>query len=526
LYGALDRFAQFFVAPLFLEDTLDRELKAVDSENKKNLQSDNWRLHQLNKTLSNPEHPFCHFSTGNYKTLKDDPEARGVRIRDEFIGFYQKHYSANCMKLVVLGRESLDELEGWVEELFSSVQNKNLERKRWDHVSPFTEKELLMQVFAKPVVDTRVIDLYFAYPDEEELFESQPSRYLSHLIGHEGPGSILAYLKNKGWASGLGAGASPLCPGSSFFSISVRPTEEGLKHYEEIVQVIFQYIAMLKESLPQEWIFEELKRMSEVNFRFKQKSPASKTTSGLSSVMQKPYPRDCLLSGPSLIRTFAPDAIKTGLAALNPENFRLTVVSQQFPGDWDKTEKWYGTQYKYEKIPQVFLQRIRSAAKATTNERPKELHLPHKNEFLPSRLDVERKEISEPMKFPKLIRNDDHVRTWYKKDDRFWVPKANLHITLRSPLVGMTPHTGAMAQIYHGLVQDALNEYAYDAEISGLDYSVSSHSIGLDLSLSGYNDKMTVLLEKVLVCMRDLEVRSDRFTIIKERLLRSYKYVT
>lgn len=495
----------------------------MDSENKKNLQSDTWRLHQLSKTLSNPEHPYCHFSTGNYKTLKEDPEARGVRIRDEFIGFHQKHYSANRMKLVVLGRESLDELESWVEELFSSVKNKNLERKRWDHVTPFTENELQTQIFAKPVVDSRSIDLYFPYPDEEALFESQPSRYLSHLIGHEGPGSILAYLKNKGWASGLGAGANAVCPGSSFFSISVHPTEEGLKHYEEIVQVIFQYIAMLKESSPQEWIFEELKKMSEVDFRFKQKSAASKTTSALSSVMQKPYPRNCLLSGPGLLKTFAPDAIQKGLAALNAENFRLTVVSQQFPGDWDETEKWYGTQYKYEKIPQDFLKHIHSAGKATISERPNELHLPHKNEFLPNRLDVERKEVNEPNKFPKLIRNDDHVRTWFKKDDRFWVPKANLHVTLRTPLVGMTPHTGAMAQLYHALVQDALNEYAYDAEVSGLDYSVSTQSIGIDLSLSGYNDKMAVLLEKVLVCMRDLEIRSDRFEIIKERLMRYYK---
>ncbi|KAH5617579.1 hypothetical protein HBI23_253470 [Parastagonospora nodorum] len=40
LWGSLDRFGQFFIAPLFLEDTLNREIKAVDSEHKKNLQSD------------------------------------------------------------------------------------------------------------------------------------------------------------------------------------------------------------------------------------------------------------------------------------------------------------------------------------------------------------------------------------------------------------------------------------------------------------------------------------------------------
>jgi len=47
--------------------------------------------------------------------------------------------------------------------------------------------------------------------------------------------------------------------------------------------------------------------------------------------------------------------------------------------------------------------------------------------------------------------------------------------------------------------------------------------MGLEIALSGYNDKLPVLLEKVLVTMRDLEVKEDRFEIIKERLLRGLK---
>src|ERR1700761_6898679 len=103
LHGALDRFAQFFIEPLFLANTLDRELRAVDSEHKKNLQSDQWRLHQLEKSLSNPKHPYCHFSTGNFEILKTQPEARGIDVRQKFMDFHEKHYSANRMKLVILG---------------------------------------------------------------------------------------------------------------------------------------------------------------------------------------------------------------------------------------------------------------------------------------------------------------------------------------------------------------------------------------------------------------------------------------
>jgi insulysin len=414
LYGALDRFAQFFIEPQFLEETLIRELKAVDSENKSNLQSDIWRIHQLNKSLANPKHSYCRFSTGSYKTLHDEPLSRGVRIRDQIIQFYGEHYSANLMKLVVLGRESLDDLENWVDELFSPVRNKNFPRKRWD-VSPYGENELLMQIFAKPVFEMQELEICFPYQDEEELYESQPERYLSHLIGHEGAGSILAYTKAKGWVNRLEARYMLLCPGSALFNISIKLTEGGMKHYREVIKTVFQYISMMRNEPPQEWIVNELKRMSEINFRFKQTIPASSTTSSLAEIMQQPYPHERLLSGASLIREFKPDATSKAMSYLRPDNFRLTVVSKDFPGWWDRKEKWYGTEYRCERIPQDFLADIERAAWSSASERPAELHLPYENKFIPNRLEVEKKEMKEPLKMPKLIRNDENVRTWFKK---------------------------------------------------------------------------------------------------------------
>lgn len=41
--------------------------------------------------------------------------------------------------------------------------------------------------------------------------------------------------------------------------------------------------------------------------------------------------------------------------------------------------------------------------------------------------------------------------------------------------------------------------------------------------MSGYNDKLAVLLEQVLITMRDLVVKDDRFDVIKECLTREYK---
>ena len=290
LYGALDRFAQFFIKPLFLEDTLDRELNAVNSENKKNLQSDVWRLSQLAKSLSNPKHPYHHFSTGNLQTLKEEPEKRGVKIRDEFIKFYERSYSSHIMKLIILGRETLEELEDWAVDLFQDVKNKDLPENRWDGLQALTDKELTTEIFAKPVMESRSLEISFPWQDEEGMYETQPARFVSHLIGHEGPGSILSYLKDQGLANTLSAGYHNVCPGTSFFEIDISLTPEGLKNYRDVVKIVFQYISIMKENPPLEWMHEEMKNMGEVEFRFRQKSPAAKFTSSTSAVMQKPIP--------------------------------------------------------------------------------------------------------------------------------------------------------------------------------------------------------------------------------------------
>ncbi|PHH91307.1 hypothetical protein CDD83_1011 [Cordyceps sp. RAO-2017] len=524
LREALDRFAQFFIEPLFLSSTLDRELRAVDSENKKNLQNDTWRLHQLEKSLSNPRHPYCHFSTGNFEVLKTIPESRGINVRDKFIEFHDKHYSANRMKLVVLGREPLDLLQKWVVELFSPIVNKNLPPNRWTDEVPFCDDHLGTQCFAKPVMDSRELNLSFPFIDEESLFESQPSRYIGHLIGHEGPGSIMSYVKSKGWVNSLSACAYPVCPGTpGIFDVQIRLTEEGLKNYPEIAKIFFQYVSLLREAPPQEWIFDEQKGMADVDFKFKQKTPACRFTSRTSSVMQKPLPREWLLSGHSRLRTFDAELIEKALSTIRPDNLRMMVVSRNPPVDCTAKEKWYGTEYRYERIPDQLMAELKRAMALPASERLRELHLPHRNNFIPNKLEVEKKEVAEPAVAPRVLRNDAQARTWWKKDDTFWVPKANVMVSLKNPIIHATAENSVKARLFTELVRDALEEYSYDAELAGLQYTVTLDSRGLFLEISGYNDKLPVLLEHVVVTMRDLDIRKERFDIVKERLTRGYE---
>jgi len=171
--------------------------------------------------------------------------------------------------------------------------------------------------------------------------------------------------------------------------------------------------------------------MTEVDFKFRQKSPASRFTSKLSPIMFKPIPRKWLLSG-YVLREYDPEAIQKAMSYLTPDNFHLMIVSKnpvkgRVP---NSKEKWYGTEYLYEKIPEDMLKELRQTV-GPNAPTPDELHLPHKNEFIPTNLEVVRKEVKEPTKAPVLIKNTEMLRVWYKKDDTFWAPKANLYIQMR-----------------------------------------------------------------------------------------------
>ena len=262
LEGALDRFAQFFIDPLLKPDSLERERQAVDSEHAKNLHNDFWRLFQLTKSLANTEHPFYGFGSGNSETL-DVPD-----IRDSLLQFYKEHYSAQNMALIVLGKESCEQLQQWVELYFSDIPCPDTYQPyQPPTVKPFPD--LPKRVNVIPVREhTKSVNLSFPLPPVQTLYKSKPTHYLSHLLGHEGQASVLALLKGKHWAHELSAGESRSCSDFASFDVAIQLTDAGLEHVDEVVQVVFAYLNHLQKVGPQEWVHEETSTVAECSFRF------------------------------------------------------------------------------------------------------------------------------------------------------------------------------------------------------------------------------------------------------------------
>ncbi|CAN0558548.1 unnamed protein product, partial [Laminaria digitata] len=58
---------------------------------------------------------------GSGRARRDQPKAKGSDVRQQLKEFHSRHYRAPAMQLVVLGGQSLDELQEMVVESFSGV---------------------------------------------------------------------------------------------------------------------------------------------------------------------------------------------------------------------------------------------------------------------------------------------------------------------------------------------------------------------------------------------------------------------
>ncbi|XP_077991993.1 insulin-degrading enzyme-like isoform X2 [Glandiceps talaboti] len=512
LTGALDRFAQFFLCPLFNEDSKGREVNAVESENDKNLMSDTWRLFQLEKATADPKHPYSKFGTGNKYTLETKPLEDGIDTREELLQFHSKFYSSNLMGLSVIGRESLDELQDMAVTLFGDVENKNIPAPEWiEH--PFQDKNLQLRCDVVPVKDIRNLHVTFPIPDLQPYYESKPGHYLGHLIGHEGPGSLLSELKKKGWVNTLCGGQKDGAKGFMFFIVNVDLTEEGLEHVDDIVTHIFQYLNLLRKEGPQQWVHDECRDLDAMTFRFKDKERPSSYTSRVAALLHE-FPCQQVLSGGYLMKEFRPDLIEMLLSKLIPEKIRIAVISKIFEGKTDESEKWYGTSYKITPITKDKLKRWKNAG---LNDK---FALPPRNEFIPTNFEITpREEDMSPI--PVLIKDTPMTKLWFKQDDTFRLPKACLFLEFTSPMAYLDPLHCNLAFMYNQLIKDSLVEYSYAAEIAGLGYNLENTIYGLYLGIKGYNDKQPILLTKVLEKMTAFQIDEKRFNIIKEAYTRN-----
>jgi insulysin len=508
LEPALDRFAQFFIAPSFTPQYVDHEKRAVDSEYQTRRKSDGTRLFFVWKQVANPKNPLSHFDIGNLSTLVDYKDRK---LREALIDFYQHHYSANIMALVVLGKEPLPLLKQWVVDKFSAVRNVDAKPLRIDEPL-FASHTLPARLNVTPLKDKRVLVMTFPIPPVADYYRSKPAQYIANLLGYEGKGSLLSLFKDKGWVETLSAGLSVDTLSNAALSVSMELTQEGLQHVNDIPSYLFRYVELIRQQGIAKRIFDEQQKIAEISFRFQEETSAIRYVSALASNLQI-YPPQLVLRGPYEMDQYDPALILRFVERIRPDNMLLTVNAKDLATD--ARERWFGTPYEITHITSGLIDEWRHPPTVA------QLAIPAPNPFLPDDLVV--KPPREATAIPVRLRRVRGLQLWFKQDTTFNVPRADFYFSVRSRVANDSPTHNVLTELYVKLVNDQLNEFAYPAYLAGLDYELYKHLRGFTVRISGYNDKQELLLSRVVAALAKPTIDPERFAVAKDELTRDLR---
>ena len=510
---ALDRFSFFFKKPLFHPSGVDRELNAINQEFAKNFDQDGVREHYVTKALANPQHPFHRFNAGNSETLTKVTQ----KILKEW---YQEHYSAHHMRLIVYGPQTLETLKNWVVEDFKDIPS-NGKQPSYPQLPILTEEMQGKIVYIEPLKEMRTLRLTWELPP---LFARQtscrPDQLISYVLGHEGKGSLLATLKAEGLAEELSCSSYHLGKQHLLFSLSIHLTEEGLENVMQVVERSFQAIqALYQQDLPS-YLFEELKKIHTIRYQYQSRESTYDFLMSLGGLLVyeelSSFPETVLIS-----QSFDQNLTREFLSHLTPQRVHLTLIARHPSLIFDQTEPWMEVPYQIVPLasPQIL---------AWSHLAPHpHFHLPSPNPFFPQDLKLVNQAHSTTnslLPTPRLLIDQKEAKIYFAADHHFQVPQTLWFFEIKTPaIVNQDPAKVVLTDLYIKCLEETLQPYSYPAQLADLSYEVSRTTNGLLISLFGYRDNAEALLEIILAHLKHCTPTERSFAIFKNSLLRQYR---
>ncbi|MEO0444013.1 MAG: insulinase family protein, partial [Pseudomonadota bacterium] len=323
-------------------------------------------------------------------------------------------------------------------------------------------------------------------------------------------GSLLSLLKQTGLAEALSAGGGDQGDGSSAFYITIQLSEKGLQQRERVRALVFQTIRLIEQQGIAEWRYQESSRLAQTAFAYRDQSSPINLVKALADNIHSYAPKD-IISGDYLMENYKPELIKRFLALMTPD--KVFVATLDPNANTDKISAYYQAPYRTQSISLALVD--------LDKQWIAQLALPLPNPFVPDNMALFKHQPALQEIAP--IDSVDGVTLWAKQDTRFATPKAKVTLRIMSPRVSGSLKGYALNALYAALLQDQLNEYNYSALLAGSGMGMRPNHHGLDITITGYQDKLNKLMQVLLTQMNSDVFKRQRFEQIKSDLIRNWR---
>lgn len=500
--GALDRFAQFFISPLFNESCLERELQAVDQEHAKNIENDPRREHMVFKECGNPNHPNHKFSTGNAKTLSIIPQ-------DTLKKWYRAHYSADRMRVVLLSSLPLETMIQATATEFGPIKVSAHEEKLNNETLSSSEQKGKI-IYIKPIKEIRTLTLTWELPSSfvnPQGFDN--AELLAYVLKNQGKGSLTELLKSKKIAEAVEIQSSHYGRENLLFQIEVHLTEQGTNRIEEAISLCFQTFSALKAQKIPDYFATELQNLKKIHYQFQTRDNLFATMMVHAQIVLREnietYPEQSLIG-----MSYNGNTAEAILSSLTPSECLFTVVADPalLHVKTDKKEKWVGVEYAIVPLgSKILLAWERSSPLPGYS-------LPEKNPYIPSELHL--CDLKEEADDVVLIENSPSAKVYYAKDGIYQLPEVSHFIHLKSPFFTDKVKTQVLMELYLAALKDKLSSTVHNAQNAGLEAEFEYKEFELKINIQGFNEKSGDFLIEVLKNLSLVKPSKEEFAIFKQ----------
>ena len=504
----LERFADMLSAPLFSEEAVLKERQAIEAEFSMKLKDDGRRIYQAHKETINPEHPFAKFSVGNLQTLDDRAEQSAQQAVQQF---YLEQYSASRMTLVTVSALPLQRQEELVMQHFMALPS-HLPAKPALSVPLHQPEHLGIQLNIQPHKPTHRLVLSFSLPDIQPWYQFKVISFLAHILGDEGPGSLLSLLKQQGLVNALNAGGG--IDGSNYkdFTLAFELTAAGMDAVKTITEQSFGYLQLLKQQPFPETLFFERQRLCQWSFLYQEPKSAQQLASDLAVNLQH-YPVEDYIYGDYRMEMPPESLYRKILGYFNANALRIMVIAPE--AKVDREARWYHTPYSVDVIDPTWLQSLNEQAI------PANCKLPPANRYLVGQLNL--LPLHAHQQHPVQVCKTEALSLWFKADTDFGSPKGHIFVQLTLPNTVQNTQQLALTKLWLELFLDRINEKFYPATTAWLSYNIYVQQHGLTLHSSGLSGNQIALLQDVLTEIQNFEFSPARFVELKAQLVRHWQ---
>jgi insulysin len=496
--GALDRFAQFFIAPLFNADFTAREVNAVHNEAMRHVQNDQRRTLGVTREIFDPNSGEAKFSTGNKDTLKN---ATPEKVR----AFYESTYTADRMALSLAGKASLDDLEKMARSMFADVPRRKV--TPIEHKANFLpRKATLRMAMVEPVRELRQLSIEFVVPATRSDFMSKPNVLVTELISYPGPGGLVEKLKRDGLIVSLNAYIWERTSNYGSLFVQAALTPAGQEKHMEVLQAIHAYLNYLRTAPYPIEFFNDRARIALLQESYGNRGEGAALATQLANQALF-YPLEVAERAP--VAWGKPDEApyRRLLEALKPDNALVMLAAKGVPTD--KKERIYDTSYSYKEDAGPAYTSLMGLSKLSFT-------LPGANRFMPK----ETKLIAER---PTPLINEPGLQLFYAADTEFQRPQSAVTFRFVPAKSIANTNNAALMQLYAVCVTDAMDAAIADAGLAGVQIIPAVSLDEVRLTVSGYGDAPAKFAAYFAGQLKTVSVSPQRYEVLKELAMRSLR---